>query len=81
MSFPRTSVTVETFRELMTAKPFQPFRLAMASGQTYEVRQSEHAFLTCTDLVVGTDIAKDGIPEGFKICSLPYVTSVERLSM
>ena len=73
-------MTVQTFRDLLTQQPFKPFRVVMSSGQTYEVRHPEMAFVTRTDLLVGTDIADDGVPAEFKICSLLHVTSVEPLS-
>ncbi len=49
----------------------------MSSGQTYEVRHPEMAFLTRTAILVGVDIADDGVPAEFKICSLPHVTAIE----
>jgi hypothetical protein len=73
-------MTVQTFRDLLTKRPFQPFRLVMSSGQSYEVRHPEMAFVTRTDLLVGTDIADDGVPAEFKICSLLHVTTIEPLS-
>jgi hypothetical protein len=52
----------------------------MSSGQTYDVRHPEMALLTRTDLLVGTDIAADGVPAEFKICSLLHITAVEPLN-
>ena len=49
----------------------------MSSGQTYGVRHPEMAWLTRTDILVGIDIADDGVPAEFKICSLLHVTAVE----
>lgn len=72
-------MTVQTFRQLLTERPFRPFRLVMSSGQTYEVRHPEMAMLTRTDLLVGLDVADDGIPAEFKICSLLHVTAIEPL--
>ncbi len=74
-------MTLQTFRDLMGQRPFQPFRLVMSSGQTYDVRHPEMALLTRTSILVGTDIADDGIPAEFKICSLLHVTAVEPLAM
>jgi hypothetical protein len=73
-------MTVQTFRELLTARPFRPFRLVMSSGQTYEVRHPEMALLTRTDILVGINQADDGIPAQFKICSLLHVTAIEPLA-
>ena len=73
-------MTVQTFRDLLAARPFRPFRLVMSSGQTYEVRHPEMAWLTRTSILVGVDVADDGVPAEFKICSLLHVTAVEPLS-
>ena len=70
-------MTVQTFRELLSARPFVPFRLVMSSGQTYEVRHPEMAMLTRTSILVGIDETDEGVPAEFKICSLLHVTAVE----
>ena len=74
-----TITTVQTFQDLLSERPFRPFRLVMSSGQTYEVRHPEMAMLTRTDILVGTDVADDGVPAEFKICSLLRVTAIEPL--
>lgn len=63
----------------MSQRPFRPFRLVMSSGQTYEIRHPEMALLTKTDMLVGTDVAEDGVPAEFKICSLLQITAIEPL--
>lgn len=73
-------MTVQTFRDLLTDRPFKPFRIVMSSGKTYEVRHPEMAWLTKSDLLVGIDSEDDGIPAEFKICSLLHITAVEPLS-
>jgi hypothetical protein len=73
-------MTVQTFRDLLTQRPFKPFRVVMSSGQTYDVRHPEMAFLTRSDLLVGIDEADEGVPADFKICSLLHITAVEPLS-
>ncbi len=73
------SMTLPTFRDLLSQKPFKPFRLVMSSGETYDVRHPEMAWLTRTSILVGMDIPDDGIPAEFKICSLLHVTAVEPL--
>ena len=51
----------------------------MSSGECYEIRHSEMAWLTKTDLLVDIDIADDGLPAEFRICSLLHLTAVEPL--
>jgi hypothetical protein len=74
-------LTVQTFRDLLSQRPFKPFRLVMSNGQTYDVRHPEMAWLTRSDILVGVDIADDGVPAHFKICSLLHVTAVEPLGV
>ena len=62
-------MTVKTFRELLTQRPFRPFRLVMSSGQAYDVRHPEMAMLTRTDILVGVGDTDEGVPAEFRICS------------
>ena len=73
-------MTLQTFRDLLSQKPFKPFRLVMSSGETHEVRHPEMALLTHTSILVGIDAPDDGIPAEFKICSLLHVTAIEPLA-
>jgi hypothetical protein len=74
------SMTVKTFRELLTQRPFQPFRLVMSSGQTYELRRPEMVMLTRTDILVGVGETSEGAPMEFRICSLLHVATVEPIN-
>lgn len=73
-------MTVQTFRELLSHRPFRPFRLVMSSGESYEVRHPEMALLTRTDLLVGVGESEEGVPAEFRICSLLHVATVEPIS-
>lgn len=73
-------MTVQTFRNLLSAQPFKPFRLVMSSGESYEVRHPEMAFVTKSDMLVGTDV-EDGVPAEFRICSLLHVATIEPIDM
>jgi hypothetical protein len=73
-------MTIQTFRELLSQRPFRPFRVVMSSGQSYEVRHPEMAMLTRTDLLVGVGETEEGVPAEFRICSLLHVATVEPMS-
>jgi hypothetical protein len=73
-------MTLQTFRDLLMHRPFQPFPLVMSSGCTYEVRQPEIAWLTRTDLLVGVGETDEGVPAEFRICSLLHITSIEPIA-
>jgi hypothetical protein len=52
----------------------------MSNGHSYDVRHPEMAMLTRTSILVGTDVADDGVPAEFKICSLLHVATIEPLN-
>ena len=64
-------------RPFLDKRPFQPFRLTLTDGRVYEIRHPEMALLTRTDILVGIDMADEGVPSEFKICSLLHVTAIE----
>lgn len=65
----------------MKAQPFQPFRLIMSSGKTYEVRHPEMAWVLKTDILVGIPDEEDNVPAEFNRCSMLHVTAVEPLEV
>ena len=73
-------MTVQTFREMLGRRPFQPVKLTLSSGQSYEIRHPEMAMLTRTSILIGVDLAADGVPAEFKIISLLHVTAIEPLT-
>ena len=70
-------MTVQTFRDLLSAQPFKPFRLIMSSGESYEVRHPEMAMLLKNDVVVGLGDEGDGIPGRFRTCPIVNIANVE----
>jgi len=70
-------MTATNFRDLLRQKPFRPFRLVMSSGESYEVRHPEMAWVLKNDILVGTDIIDDDMPAEFRICPLLHVATVE----
>ena len=72
-------MTATNFRDLLRQRPFRPFRLVMSSGEAYEVRHPELAWVLKNDILVGTDIVADDMPAEFRICPLLHVATVEPL--
>ena len=66
---------------MLAQRPFKPFRLVMSSGEKYEVRHPEMAWLTHGDVLVGVGESDDGIPPEFRICPLLHVATIEPLSV
>ena len=73
-------MTLQDFKELLQAQPFEPFRIVMSGGESYEVRHPEMAKLLRTKILVFTDPDKQGIADQFRMCSLLHVTVVEPIA-
>jgi hypothetical protein len=70
-------MTLQEFKEPLFRKPFLPFRITLSSGQSFDVRHPETAFLSRTNIYIGAGGFEDGIPAEYRICSLLHVTSIE----
>ena len=54
--------------------------MARAANLGGEIRHPEMAMLTRTSILIGVDVAEDGVPAEFKIISLLLVASMEPMS-
>jgi hypothetical protein len=73
-------MTTSMVRDLLRQLPFRPFRVVMSSGEAYEVRHPEMAWVTKNDLFIGIDMADDGLPADARMYPLFHVVTVEPLS-
>ena len=73
------AMTAETFREILKRQPFDPFRVVMSSGESYNVMHPEMAFVTAKSLILA--IPDPAHPEGERLafCSYLHVAHVELL--
>ena len=69
-------MTAEALRDWMQRRPFQPFRIAMSSGDAYDIRHPEMAFLTRAEIIIGLG-ERGGIPSRHRTVSLLHVTAAE----
>jgi hypothetical protein len=56
-------MTLQDFKGLLEAKPFEPFRIVMSSGESHDVRHPETAKLLRTEILVFIDPDKEGIAD------------------
>ena len=70
-------MTTTMVRDLLRQRPF---RVVMSSGEAYEVRHPEMAWVTKNDLFVGVDVADDGLPADARICPLFHVATLEPIN-
>jgi hypothetical protein len=76
---------VEALKELLNRRPFAPFQVILSSGDRYEVRHPEFAWLVKGGIYVGlpsngTNVTVD-LPERAVFCSALHLVGVEQLVM
>lgn len=74
-------MTAERIVNYMTAEPFRPFRIKMASGETFEIRHPEMIQVGRTTSTIFTwmDEANDDPKEREREISILLVESIEPL--
>ena len=73
-------MTADEYRNLIRRWPFEPFRIRMSSGDAYEVRHPEFAWLLKGGIYVGLPADKDELPDRAVFCSLLHVAAIETLA-
>jgi hypothetical protein len=69
-------------KELLARRPFEPFRVVLSSGTTYEVRHPEFAWLLKGGLYVGVPMPQNGevdAPREAIYCAMLHIAAVEPL--
>ena len=72
-------MTAETFREILKRGPFEPIRVVMSSGESYDVMHPERVFVPAKCLVLA--LPDPSQPEGERLafCSYIHIAHVEIL--
>jgi hypothetical protein len=70
-------VTPETIQKRLRQRPFQPFRICLSDGSTYEVRQPQMALVLEREVIIalpkpGQEIARRPVS-----CDLLQITRIE----
>ena len=64
-------------QDVLRRAPFQPFRIHLTNGQTFDVRHAEFAALTRSSLFVGQSSGDDEVPDRMIQCDLLHVVTLE----
>ena len=73
----------DDLNELLHRQPFQPFRITLSNGRTYDVRHPEIAVVGRSTLFLG-DHAADlppGVFDTFHLITLLHINNVEPISL
>jgi hypothetical protein len=71
--------SAKELKNLMDSKPFQPFRVHLSDGKTYEVPNHDSAFVKRNEIEIGLDLDKDGIMVRSVRCAILHITQIEQL--
>lgn len=69
-------------KESLSRRPFQPFRVVLSSGTTYDVKHPEFALLVKGGIYVGIPAPHNGemeAPEEAAFCSMLHIAAIEPL--
>src|SRR4051812_32691404 len=69
-------MTAETFRSFLQRKPFEPLRVTMSSGQSFEIPHPEMALLTPKGLIIVLPDQNGQPTERIEFCSFLHIASV-----
>jgi len=72
-------MTADTFREILRRAPFEPFRVVMSSGESYNVMHPEMAFVTARALILALPDPSSAEGERIAFCSYLHIAHVETL--
>lgn len=68
----------EAVRKLLIAKPFQPFRIHVVDGESYEIHHPDLVMIGLRELIIGIPHKrKDGIYQSIVFVSLPNIGRIE----
>lgn len=64
-------------REHLRARPFQPIRIHVSDGSSYEIRHSEMAFVTASQVMIALEMSEEELPDRVVFCDPVHVTRIE----
>lgn len=70
-------MSVAVLKEMLGRRPFQPFRVRLSCGDTFEVRHPEMALLVRSGIYIAVPDGGGDLPEVPVWCSFLHVAAVE----
>ncbi|MBC8108283.1 MAG: hypothetical protein H7Z14_16980 [Anaerolineae bacterium] len=72
-------MTADTFREILKRTPFEPFRVVMSSGESYNAMHPEMALVSARSLILALPDSSAAEGERLAFCSYLHIAHVETL--
>jgi len=70
----------EEIRHHVRRRPFQPFRVFLSDGSSYDVKHPELILVARRDVVITVELGDDDIPERLAYCDPVHITRIEPLN-
>lgn len=71
--------TATQLKERMEEKPFRPFRIKMSSGDVYDVKNHDSAWVLRNAIEIGLDPDSDGLVSLVRRCAILHIASLEEI--
>ncbi len=69
----------EQIKELLTARPFRPFRICLSDGSSYEITNHDTVLVGRNIVEIGLHPNPNGIAERFVRCAIGHIVKLEDL--
>ena len=73
-------MSLDALKTAMSRRPFEPFRVILSSGDGYEIRHPEFAWLVKGGLFIGLPANNGELPERAVFCSMLHIAAIENLT-
>ena len=70
----------DEIRKHVRKQPFEPFRIFLSNGMTYDVRHPELIYVSRSEVVVPVELADDDIAVRSAYCDPVHITTIELLN-
>ena len=70
-------MTADTFKQIFSQRPIEPFRVVMSSGESYNVMHPEMALVSSRSLVLAIPDPTHADGERIAFCSYLHIAHVE----
>lgn len=67
-------------RAQLRKQPFEPLRLFVSDGATYDIRHPELAMVGQTEVIIATEVGKDDLPARFGFVDPIHITRIEPIN-
>ena len=73
-------MTPDTIQKHLLRQPFEPFRVCLSDGASYEVRQPEMVLVMQREVLIALPDSGERFPKNLVYCDLLHITRLEPIN-